>query len=411
MKNSIFDVDLLKRMRSLWKFSLVLYIICSIAFLSKSTLMMLNSIALYLFLGVSFICILLKKTVKINIYLAFTFVFLLYIIIGTLYNNNQSMAMSIAYEFFVVVCMLFCIYNYVESEEDIVLVFKTVMFGGLVLNIYTVFLYGGGIFDALVNEARVGGLAGNLNFVGMKSAYSALIAMFFLLNGNISLFKKVTYSTIIVFCSFFALITASRKVLLLLVAGVFFLFLFRKNKKRKPLAVFKNFVIAIACAAVVLLIIFNVDYFDDIAYRFEEMLNLFINGSGEVGSDKKRIRYIKTGLEVFVNNPVLGDGTAASYNYFNTYSHCNFVEILMNNGIIGFILFYFCYPIFFVKAAKKIRDERKTDTNMSLLCLLVVLSIVLLSFGFVYYTMPYFQILIAASFSYVAFSKKTEADT
>ncbi len=403
--SSITDINLSTRMQKLWKFSLFFYFICSIAFASKSSLMFLNSIALYFFLGVSFICIIINKSIKVNLFFISNTIFALFMLLGVIYAPDISQAFSTFYYFFIALCLMFCVINYITEEKDIKIIITAIMFGGFALNIYTVYLYGADFVDTMLSEARIGDVAGNLNEVGIKSCFSALIALFFILNDDISFIKKTVYFAIFCVCSFFALITASKKVLILIVLGVFFLFLFRRNKKRKPFAIFKNLLISLAIVGLVILVIYNVGFFESIVLRFEELLDLLFNGGG-TGSDQKRVRFIREGFQVFLDNPIFGDGTAASHAYFGTYSHCNFIEILMNYGAIGFVLYYLCYPPFFIKTINKMRTNKNNRSDLSVLCFFFVASLTILSVGLVYYTVPYFQLLIAVSMAYINFDDK-----
>ena len=133
--------------------------------------------------------------------------------------------------------------------------------------------------------------------------------------------------------------------------------------------------------------------------RIDELLDLLINGGGN-RSDQKRVRFLVEGFSIFLQNFFIGDGTAASYNYFDTYSHSNILEILLNNGILGFLVFYFAYPIVIFQCIKK-RQLQTSEVNMSNLCLFLFLSILVLSIALVYYTFIYYEVLLAVAAAYV----------
>ena len=67
---------------------------------------------------------------------------------------------------------------------------------------------------------------------------------------------------------------------------------------------------------------------------------------------------IKTGWTAFMESPLIGKGLYASYKYFATYSHNNFIEILMNTGIIGFAIFYYPYMTGIYDFTKINRNEK-----------------------------------------------------
>ena len=120
--------ELNKYLRLLWKLSAFLYIVCSTAFSSQSYLMMLNSYALYFFLGVSALCILIKGTVKFNLYTVSLMAFFLVTMVGCLYSVSEKTYTSLVlHNMFVVVCITFCFVNYIDSEKDIRFLFKAFM--------------------------------------------------------------------------------------------------------------------------------------------------------------------------------------------------------------------------------------------------------------------------------------------
>ena len=67
-------------------------------------------------------------------------------------------------------------------------------------------------------------------------------------------------------------------------------------------------------------------------------------------TDLHRYALAQDGIRLFYERPIFGWG-ADGFRYFNnvdfTYSHMNFLELLVNYGIIGFILFYSMYFVIF----------------------------------------------------------------
>ena len=79
------------------------------------------------------------------------------------------------------------------------------------------------------------------------------------------------------------------------------------------------------------------------------MLSL-VTGRGIADSSSiLRSKYISVGIDAFKESPVIGYGID-NYRYINlrdsghlTYSHNNFVEMLVGVGGIGFLIYYFYY--------------------------------------------------------------------
>ena len=138
---------------------------------------MLNSYALYFFLGVSLLCVLVSCEIKFNLFLALMICFQLVLLFGDLYSTSPKM-MHYTYNYFISMCIVFCAVNYIRDDKDIMFIFKGVMVGGFVLNLYILSIYGAGFIDAIMSQTRVGEVAGNANDVGLKSCFSAIFQRF-----------------------------------------------------------------------------------------------------------------------------------------------------------------------------------------------------------------------------------------
>ncbi len=378
--------------RNLWTFSLFVFIVCNIAFSSKTYLMMLNSYALYFFLGVSLICVIVSGEIKANLFLIAMLGFQVVMLIGNIYGTSTEM-FSTTYNFFITLCIVFFIINYIQTDRDIKFIFTSIMFGGLLLDIYILSIYGSGFIGAITSHTRVGEVVGNANDVGLKSCFSAIIALYFVIKDKHKKSKKVIYLMLCVVCLFFALITASKQVAIILVVGMLYLVFTSKNKFL--LSHRKNIFFIIVAFTVAVYFFYNAKYFDYLRLRLDEFLELILNGGGS-HSDEKRMRFITEGIAVFWQNPFFGEGTASSYNYFSTYSHSNFVELLMNHGIFGFLVYYFVFPVAVFGCIKK-KNKGQDKLNISSLCIFIFIAVFVLSFTLVYYSAIYYQVLIAVA--------------
>ena len=111
-----------------------------------------------------------------------------------------------------------------------------------------------------------------------------------------------------------------------------------------------------------------------------------MNSNTVEGSTYLRYRYIQSGLETFIANPIIGIGLnnsrfitmTVSGEY--TYLHNNYVELLACTGIIGFSLYYYEFIYIFKNIFKYLKKE-------PFLKLALILSILLflMDFGVVSY--------------------------
>lgn len=111
---------------------------------------------------------------------------------------------------------------------------------------------------------------------------------------------------------------------------------------------------------------------------FERLTNLLAFASGKSvneGSVGERSHMIQTAFELWTAKPVIGWGFDAfkSVGGFGVYSHNNFLEILANNGLLGFVLFYAAYVVLAYRIFKLRFKLAVSNTLWLVLCLLAVL--------------------------------------
>lgn len=105
--------------------------------------------------------------------------------------------------------------------------------------------------------------------------------------------------------------------------------------------------------------------YGSIGYRINDAISdIFEDKNSSVKSTAMRIKLIEDAARVFRENPLIGVGQDG-YRYENTvgksYSHCNFVELLANLGLIGFIIYYAIYIYIYNKSNKsKYKELIKT---------------------------------------------------
>lgn len=393
-------------LQKLWSFSIFAYIVCMTAFTGTESTTILNKVSLYFFLFVSAANILALGKVKWNFFIVSIFLYLAVLIIGYFYTPSPKEGYEALYDF-ITVCII-CLFtvNFVDSEERVYLILDAFIIGGLILCIYGFSIYGTSVFEKIINSnniVRVGNELGNANAVGMSYAYAVLFSLFMLINRKNRHWKSVIYVLTIGVCSVFALLTGSKKAFLLLLCGVVIVFFLKKENRN---AFFKKTLLAILGIGILLVIVYaikNFEMFRAISLRFDELIALLTSGAGNE-SDNARVSLIEGGLAVFSSYPLLGAGTAASYYYFGVYAHNNYVEILMNTGIIGFLIFYSSYAVVLFRLLKS--DSRKSALNV---CgILIIVMHLILGFALVYYFDRYDQIMIAMVSVFASFKLKAE---
>lgn len=89
------------------------------------------------------------------------------------------------------------------------------------------------------------------------------------------------------------------------------------------------------------------------------------------------------GLEWFVKKPWFGyglDGFRAMYaNVYGVsqtayYAHNNFIELLVDLGLVGFVLYYLLYVFIFIKGLKALKSKTKSSKFFFALFIALVVS-------------------------------------
>jgi O-antigen ligase len=213
--------------------------------------------------------------------------------------------------------------------------------------------------DSIMNissETRIGWSAGgaNPNYVGLLLGFFSTITLYeFLIS------KKKSYILILLIQYSFMLMTGSKKVLIFLIGSISLMLLFRGNRYKKIF----NLALVILVFIVIYQLVMNVEFLYQImGVRIERFLHaLGITGYEEDYSTTHRLFYIKEAVRQWESNPLLGFGYQ-SFNYvlgYGTYTHNNYVEILVSFGVIGLILFYGVYLIVLfnlIRFRKKLKD-------------------------------------------------------
>lgn len=192
--------------------------------------------------------------------------------------------------------------------------------------------------EALISgDVRIGNtLSGNVN----TACISLGIMLIMLSFGYIKTKAKLL---LIIYASAggLCLLTGSKMAPILIVLSLFLYFISVKSK------VNKWFFAGVAICITFYLIFYNSTLYSIIGSRIQDMIyQMFGVGEGHYSrSTADRIGMIRDGVKIFLTSPIYGGGEkyfafrSTEYGHYG-YSHCNYIEMLCNFGIIGTCLFY-----------------------------------------------------------------------
>lgn len=186
--------------------------------------------------------------------------------------------------------------------------------------------------------------------------------------------------------------------LFILIAGIYAIVEIQYKKKPFVKVLFYLMVIL-----GVMLIVNEVVNKPDTLLLFERFRN-----TGYLG-DTLRRNYQAKALELFLENPLFGQGMGAVGAYAGMYSHSLYYELLACTGICGMLLFFGAVLgnnlVFFYKISKKSILDKQYELLARLMCIFII-SIFIGGMAVVYIYDMYFYIMLGLIFS----SSKTLKD-
>lgn len=310
----------------------------------------------------------LKKVKITKSFIWISSVFALYIIYGVLFLRAGSFNIDRFIISYYQCLLLYLIFGDLMSHSNYIKMFAYCFGMVALLCIITMYINEGSFIGRSMRSVG-SSLSGNVNTVGMSLGIMSLFMVYY--------YGKTKKAWILVFSVIvmgIMLLTGSKKTIVYIIANVFILYSFSKNKKF-------GIIIMISLFAILAYFVFGVDYFYNmIGSRIIDMLGqmgFHIKNAKYSHSTEVRMYMIREAFDMWLQNPIFGGGT----NYFlaNTiteygYSHCNVTELLCSYGIVGFILYYIPH-LTFLRSYKRIALSDKNIADFGLIVTVMALLI------------------------------------
>ena len=360
--------------------------------------------------------------IGLNIYCRFYIFFGIWSMSSYIWAINKSMALNSIISIIQIITICIIMSFYINSLNRVNRILYFIALSSLVMLVYFIIktpltdwkdaIWGG--YSASTSQGRFGRAIGHHpNSVGDLCSISALVWFYFyLLNKNkFNLIIMMIFSVMVLF-------SKSRISLLTLVFNILYLILiYRKRKKNKI------YIIAIIIGALIILswAIFNIPVlYELVGYRMEAMMGIINHSYMIDASTNTRINMIKYGFEMFKSNPILGVGIGnyAYYGYHiyglfaEVYSHNNYIEMLSNIGIVGFISYYFIPVYTCIKLRKLVNILTGRERILCAFLFVIMISRLIGDFGRVSYLDEIVQIINMLCYSSIfAFIKMKSRDS
>ncbi len=371
-------------LKTLSIYSILTYIIISVVYDGTGfSNLSLSTYAIYLCAGICGLNALLSGNIRVLPTYILMLAFGAALQLSSYYTpTSQFISNMYLYRFWTALVLFVLAANTITSREDVDKLLKGYVLSGPFLSIVVYSNFG--IANLVSTEDRVLETIGDINMLGAYCAFSIIVSLVYIFTSKK---HKLLYLLAIVICVPFLMFTGSRKAVLIVVIGLVTFVLTYTRKK----GLFKRLLIISLLLGGIVLLIYKIPAFSIIKEHFEDMLNLF-TGQGDLDKgDENRIKYLELGWKHFLDKPLFGNGFCSSYYYFRTYTHCNYIELLMNNGIVGFVLYY---AVHFTIITTAFRYRKKADVLTSLV-FTFMLCLLFCDIGVVTYYNRFMNIILA----------------
>ena len=327
----------------------------------------------------------LKYKCIFGLYFIILSLFVLYAFISSLWAESSSDAISQGKTLFEILCMIFVLYNYYDSNENGVRnILSLIKWSSYIVIIYSIFFYG---IDNLMlmaeTEGRIDNVYANVNTIGMLAAVGILIQI-----DEIIQEKKLKLASVFCIPSVFVLaLTQSRKAFVVLILGCIIILLLRNVDSKDALKTIFRIMISIIVMVILLNLILSLPIFSGMMSRMDGLLANF-TGTGKVDSSTRmRNLMVDIGWEQFRKTPILGMGIgnphilSVKYVGMDAYLHNNFIELLAGGGIVGFSIYYSMYLYLIISFMR----YWKYKNNEYIICFTIMLLLLIMDYGRVSY--------------------------
>ncbi|NLB77721.1 MAG: O-antigen ligase family protein [Clostridiaceae bacterium] len=370
------------------KLILFMYILSIYLFTYREGLFVVsNGIALMFIIAVFVKILAFKSVIVFNRFLLYQVFFIFICVASYFYAVKPNNAITDVRTLALIFIVMFTIVNYIDTKERLFWAVKSFIVSGFIASIYII-----AVSDFTV-VVRYGSELGNTNAVGLMIGISLIFSI-----NEYYREKKRRYLIAVLPMFIVIILTGSRKSLLFVIIAALFISYCRDNGSLKNKI--KFLLISTIMLSLVYYLVMEVPIFYQVlGKRIESMIALFI-GEGKVDRSTATRQYmIEAGIDLFKQRPFFGYG-AQNYQVMfgmltgmDRYSHNNFIELLVNVGIIGTFSYYLTNLRIVKDLLKFFKEYKNKDLIYAFIA--VIFAYFLLGTALVYYDSKHFSFLLA----------------
>jgi len=326
--------------------------------------------------------------------------FLLLCLISTIWAESFDIAVKPMSRMLQILIITLFITYFIDSEERLDLYLNALIAATVYMTVY--------IFVKTPPDRWFRGFLGsatglNTNDVGLALSICVIVSFY-------KAFVKKQYYLYIVSAAVFvaAVLTSSRKALMMSVLGAGMIVIFNYRKRNYVL----RLLIFLSILVLAVILVYQIPaLYNTVGVRMDRMINyLMVDRSGDY-SMYLREMYISLARSFFADSPIVGHGIN-NFSYLSglsgataTYAHNNYWELAADLGVVGLLVYYWFYLYLMVKLFFRMLDGHK----LALLFLPIMLLFFVFEYGIVNYYKMQSHLLIALSFIALTLIDKEKA--
>lgn len=325
-----------------------------------------------------------KKTFQINemirVYALFLFVALASALWGVNFDNPSFRSLQL----FIILINLVVIYNSMKKFD-----LQNTFLYGVLLGSFVNYVF---IFEIIPAPFPIIDAWGERYFGTVGNANSLAIVMIASIFASIVLLHKkkeihitfLYYQYInILLAAYMIMLTLSKKGVIFGFILIFIFLTLSIKSIKKPKTILK----LIMLSAISIVLIYNFITLDDIMNTLNGIERRFSNFHSQItsqhqtkfGSTGERKYFIELGWGLFKDKPLFGYGLDNFREFAHTYSHNNYIELLVGVGLVGMMIFYSIY-FFLVKKILRMKDAFLKTIFLVIVCIILLMDFALVSY-------------------------------
>lgn len=345
-----------------------------------------------------------KKSCKISTPRGILLLYSAWVTISVIWAWDKAATIGDIKRQIVFTVLLISIVNVLRWDENAIKkVLMWIIVAGACLTCYLLVYYNPAQYiQALLQGRRIGEEILQLNKLGMYTASSCIVAFNFYLEH-----KRPRYLFAFMFIIVAMIGSGSKRAFLMVGFSIAISLLLKmRSEDTKNRAI--KFLGAIFVVYIVVTIISRMNIFSGVLGRFQELFDILESGDTKFS----RVRFINYGLKSFMENPLVGLGSGNSHKVtleamgWATYLHNNYLEQLVNLGIIGFLLYYGLYAVLLKELSQGVKRGLFCAKTVTILLLSQLVSDVAVTS----YNLKFTYILFAIAISLIENGCQGEMD-